>query len=75
MPVLEHMPRGVIGLLFVSQDSRPVRCTTDPGVRSEQRQCLKELRLKARLRKVVHDLGEKFWIIPALLVCGGILQQ
>jgi uncharacterized membrane protein len=28
--------------------------------------------LKARLRKVVHDLGEKFWIIPALLVCGGI---
>ena len=28
--------------------------------------------MKARLRKVVHDLGEKFWIIPALLVCGGI---
>lgn len=30
--------------------------------------------MKARLRKVLHDFGEKFWIVPALLVCGGIVS-
>lgn len=29
--------------------------------------------MKARLRKILHDLSDKFWIIPALLVCGGVL--
>lgn len=29
--------------------------------------------MKARLRKLVSDLGEAFWLIPALLVFGGVI--
>lgn len=29
--------------------------------------------MTARLRKLLHDLGEKFWLLPAVLVLAGIL--
>ncbi|MBC7576354.1 MAG: DUF2254 domain-containing protein, partial [Tardiphaga sp.] len=30
--------------------------------------------MKARLRKLFNDLNETFWLVPALMVIGGVLM-